>query len=270
MAMAKAPARRRRRRTLLLVAAVVAGAALLSYAALVEPYWIEVTRHRVKARLASPLKIAHVSDLHTRGVNRRERTLLKILEDEKPDMIVITGDSLDRAGTAQGYGELLRHFHAPLGVWVVKGNHECWNPIPNEREFYRSAGVNFLLNESAKPRDDLWLIGFDDAFGGSPDVAAAVAGVPSDAYRVALFHSPGFFDQAAPHCDIALAGHTHGGQVRLPLVGALWLPPHSGGFESGWFERDGARMYVSRGLGTSLVGLRFNCRPELAIITLEN
>lgn len=248
----------------------LAGLALYVYASHVEPYWLQVSHHRVGAPVSSPLKIAHLSDLHTDGLNRRERALIEILDREKPDLIVITGDSISTTEGKEGFFQVLQALRAPLGVWVVRGNHENWNPIPNERDFYNSAGVNFLLNESRKPREDFWLVGLDDAFAGSPNLDRALAGVPEADYRIALFHSPDFFDRAAGHCDLALAGHTHGGQVRLPFYGAIWLPPHSGNYVEGWFERDGSRLYVSRGVGTSALSLRFLCRPEVAFITLEN
>ena len=156
-----------KKRSIILITGL-AGLALFSYSCFVEPYWIEVSHHRVKAPLSSPLKIAHLSDLHTNGLNRRERALLDILDREKPDLIVITGDSMSTAGAKEEFRQVLHQLRAPLGVWVVRGNHENWHPLPDEREFYSSAGANFLLNESKKPREDFRLVGLDDAFSGFP------------------------------------------------------------------------------------------------------
>ncbi len=259
-----------KKRAIITTSLFLAGLALFVYAFYVEPYWIQVSHHRIQSPVSSPLKIAHLSDLHTRGLNRRELALLDILEREKPDLIVITGDSTSTAEGKDGFHEVLRKLRAPLGVWVVRGNHENWHPIPNEREFYSSAGVNFLLNESRKPREDFWLVGLDDAYAGLPNLDKALAGVPEAEYKIALFHSPDFFGEAAARCDLSLAGHTHGGQVQLPFYGAVWLPPHSGIYVEGWFEQGGSRLYVSRGIGTSVLNARFLCRPEVAFITLEN
>jgi len=259
-----------KKRPALAIFVLFAGVALFSYACFIEPYWIEVSRHRIKAPVSSPLKIAHLSDLHTYGLNRRERELLEILDREKPDLIVITGDSMSAADAKEGFRLVLQELRAPLGVWVVRGNHENWHPIPDEREFYSSCGAEFLLNESKKPREDFWVVGLDDAFSGSPSLDQALKDVPEGDYKIALFHSPDFYRQAASRCDLALAGHTHGGQVQLPFYGAVWLPPHSGIFVQGWFEQGGSRLYVSRGVGTSVLNLRFLCRPEVAFITLEN
>jgi predicted MPP superfamily phosphohydrolase len=250
--------------------AVVCAIALTlgTYAFWIEPNWIEVTHHNVSAPLSRPVKIAHLTDIHTSGLGRRELKMLQLLEAEQPDLIVITGDSINVTADYPGLRDVLIRLHAPLGVWLVRGNHEDWWPVKNESEFYQSTGVKLLLNSSSRVRDDMWLVGFDDLFAGSPDLSKAFAGVPDAVYKIAMFHSPTYFDQVAGRCNLALAGHTHGGQVRLPLIGPLWLPPFSGEFVGGWFERQGTRLYVSRGVGTSVVDVRFLSRPEIAIITL--
>ncbi|HSB12680.1 MAG TPA: metallophosphoesterase [Blastocatellia bacterium] len=257
------------RKRRLVFALAVAGAILIfAYAFWIEPYWIEVTHHTVTAPLNLQIKIAHLTDIHTSGLGRRELNMLQIVEAEKPDLIVITGDSINVTSDYPGLRDVLKELHAPLGVWVVRGNHEDWWPVENEQEFYKSAGATLLLNASAEVRDGVWLVGFDDVFGGSPDLEKAFVGVPESAYKIALFHSPVYFEEMAGRSDLVLAGHSHGGQVRLPVVGAVWTPPFVGEYFEGWFERRGTRMYVSRGVGTSIIDVRFWCRPEVAMITL--
>ena len=243
-------------------------ASLAIYASWIEPYWIEVTHHHVAAPVRSPIKIAHLTDIHTYGLGRRERKLLQVMETEQPDVIVITGDSINITSNYPGLRDLLTRLHAPLGVWVVRGNHEDWWPIKNEEEFYKSAGVKLLVNSSGEVRDGVWLIGFDDLFAGSPDLKKALAGVPESAYKIALFHSPIYFEREAGLSELALAGHSHGGQVRFPFFGAPYTPPFCGRFMEGWYELRGTKMYVSRGIGTSIIDVRFWCRPEIAIITI--
>jgi len=263
-------AKRSRKWRLILFSLIALIVGFYAYAFWIEPNWIEVTRHQVKAPLAAPLKIAHLSDIHTYGMGRRERKMLRILEVERPDIILITGDTVPHAGAYDLCREVIRSLHAPLGVWAVRGNHEVWAHKDNEREFWESAGVSLLVNEHAQIKDGLWLVGFDDIFDGSPDIEKAVREIPPHVYKMALFHSPALFDQAAGQADLMLAGHTHGGQVRLPFVGPMWLPPFSGNYVEGWFEANGSKLYVSRGVGTSVINARFLCRPEIAIITLEN
>jgi predicted MPP superfamily phosphohydrolase len=239
-----------------------------TYAFLIEPYRIEVSHHHVHANLQAPLKIAHLTDLHSYGIGRREQKLLDILDNERPDVIVITGDLVDTEAGYAGCHEVLKRMHAPLGVWVVHGNHEVWWPNQNEQTFYESAGAKLLVNSSQRAIANVWLVGLDDSYAGAPDLERALSGVPSTAYRIALFHSPAYFDRIAGKCDLALAGHSHGGQIRLPVIGPVWLPPETGDYVKGWFEKDNSRMYVSRGIGTSILSARCLCRPEIAIITV--
>jgi uncharacterized protein len=149
-------------------------------------------------------------------------------------------------------------------VFYVPGNWEHWVS-------QRSLELNnapTLINSAVRVRDDVWIVGIDDAFAGIPNLTKALEGV--DGTVIALFHSPAFFDAASSKIDLALAGHTHGGQVRVPFVGALWLPQQSGEYVAGWYQRDRAKMFVSRGIGTSMLPIRFNCRPELALIRVSS
>jgi len=261
----------RRHAVVILIAAAIA--ALGIDAAWIEPYRIQVTHYTIHAAsegLRSPLKIAHLSDLHTRGLGWRERKMLAILAREKPDVILITGDTLaDPFGNYAVCLQVYKQLHAPLGVWFVHGNWENLEPVRRERQYYREAGVNLLVNQNHELRPDVWLIGLDDSSSGRPDLDAALKQVPRDAYRVAMFHAPEFFDRAAERVNLCLAGHTHGGQVRIPFVHPFWLPRGSGRFLEGWYEEKGTLMYVSRGLGTSNIPVRFLCPPEIDFITLE-
>lgn len=259
---------RARKRWLFLGILAILLTSLAGYASWIEPYWIEVTHHHVTTHLSGTLKIAHLSDIHTYGLGRRERKLLQVMETEQPDVIVITGDSINITSDYPGLRELLTRLNAPLGVWVVRGNHEDWWPVDNEEEFYKSAGVKLLVNSSGEVRNGIWFIGLDDYFAGSPDLEKALAGVPESAYKIALFHSPIYFEREAGQTDLVLAGHSHGGQVRLPFIGAPYTPPFCGEFLEGWHEMRGTKMYVSRGIGTSILDVRLLCRPEIAIITV--
>ena len=245
---------------------------LAADALLIEPYHLQVTHSEIQGTVAAPLKIALLSDLHTRGVGRRERRILAALDREKPDVIVITGDSLaGLGGTYEEVAQVYRRLHAPLGVWFVHGNWENDQPIHplrRERAFYEEAGVRLLVNAGAELRPGVWVLGVDDPFTGPARLDVAMAGVPHDAYKILLFHSPAYFDRISGQVDLALAGHTHGGQVHIPFVKPFWLPRGSGHYLAGWYEENGSRMYVSRGLGMSMLPVRFLCRPEVAIITV--
>lgn len=235
----------------------------------IEPNWLEITHHTLTVPIQRPLTIAHLTDLHIKGYGRREQAMVRALQHHQPDLIVITGDCVVPGGTPEDLQAVLEHLRAPRGVWAVRGNWEHWQPIPNERPFFEMVGVSLLVNEAAQVSEDLWLIGLDDALAGQPDWETAVKGVPAHGVRIALFHSPAYYDQVADHVTLALAGHSHGGQVRLPFYGPLWLPPGTGPYVAGWYHRGPSRLYVCRGIGTTILPIRFLCRPELALITLS-
>jgi uncharacterized protein len=255
------------RRFLLIVFAAAALGAL-AWGVLVEPYRIEVTHTYIQGQVPRPLKIAHLTDLHTAGLGRREKRLLELLDQEQPDVIIITGDTLTTGFRYDRIKPLLSRLHAPLGVWLVRGNWENDTPFRGERAFYAQLHIHFLLNEAGAIRPDVWLAGLDDPSTGTPNLDEALRDVPENVYTILAFHAPGFFDQAAGRAPLALAGHTHGGQVRIPLVPVFWLPRGSGHYLEGWYGENGSKMYVSRGIGTSTLPIRFLCRPELAMITV--
>ena len=263
-----------KKRFLALSLLFLSAVAKVLYAFLIEPYRIEVTRHYIPAAITSPLKIAHLSDLHTYGIGKREQLMLTLLQEEQPDLIVLTGDLISDAAGYAGLREVLKRMRAPLGIWIVRGNHENWYPVDklqgfgDFKSYYESAGANYLYNNNQQVRDDLWIVGLDDEMSGRPDLAKALVGVSDNVFKIAIFHSPAYFDALKGKCDLALAGHSHGGQIRIPFLRPVLLPAGCNGYYEGWYERDGARMYVSRGIGTSILNARFNCRPEIAIITL--
>ena len=142
-------------------------------------------------------------------------------------------------------------------MWLVRGNWEN-NYLPkNERALYASAGVHFLLNEVKPIRPDIWLLGLDDPSSGKARPDPALQTVPQGIYTIALFHSPAYFDRIAGRVPLVLAGHTHGGQIRIPYVPVFWLPRGSGGFLEGWYSERSSHMYVTRGIGTSIIWARF-------------
>jgi hypothetical protein len=254
------------------LAVLVAAVCILAIdAVLIEPNAVQVTHWNVQDRLNAPLKIAELSDLHVIRFGWRERRVVAVLRSERPDLVVISGDSVGWGWHYDAVHQVLTaiaNTDPPLGVWLVRGNWENWHPVRHERQFYASSGVHFLLNSGALIRPGVWLAGLDDPWTGQANLDRALAGAPAGAYVIALFHSPIFFEHSAGRYDLALTGHTHGGQVRLPPLTPLWLPGGSGPFLSGWYEERGSQMYVSRGVGWSDLPIRLNCRPEIPIITL--
>lgn len=244
-------------------------ALLCAVDAVVEPHLLVVSHHTRSAPMKR-VRVAHLSDLHTHGFGLRERRLVEQVARERPDLVAITGDTVDDGDleVARPVLTALAATKPPLGVVAVHGNWEHWRPVQGDiRAFYASTGVRFLDNESVKVRDDLWIVGLDDPLAGHFDVGAAFAGVPAQVATIALMHAPIGHPAIDGRATIALAGHTHGGQVRIPLLGPVWRPPGSGDYDRGWYESK-TPLHVSSGTGTSVLRVRFACLPEIAILDL--
>lgn len=260
------------KRLLRIAAALVAIMTLcLVDAFVIEPSWPKLVRHELTLDgLASPLKVALLADLHTKSIGRRERRVLEMLASEKPDIVLIAGDLAHGNGRPADVTPFLERLDAPLGVIVVPGNWDTWRGGRDAGlPVYAAAGAIVLRDETATPREDLVVAGLDDTLTGSPDPAGVLAHLPDGKARIVLMHEPGLFDSFAGKAPLALAGHTHGGQGRLPFWGPITLPPGSGDYVDGWYEKNGSRLYVTRGLGTSVIAARFFCRPEVTILELQ-
>jgi predicted MPP superfamily phosphohydrolase len=260
--------RPRRRIGVALILVVAALAATAVYAAFFEAQRVEVTRHTFVGNLKKPLRIAHLSDLHTRGMGARERSLILSIRKEAPDLIVITGD-MARPGGLEPARDFLLNLSAPLGVWLVRGEADRWSVDEKERSMYAAVGVQLLLNRGAPVRDDLWIAGLDDPVSGAPDLNQALQGAPAAAFKLVLMHAPDHFPRIAGRFDLALAGHSHGGQIVLPAWGPLLLPEGGRRYVRGWFTQNRSHLFVSRGIGTGALPARLLSRPELAIIEVR-
>ena len=225
------------------------------------------------ARLKAPVRVAHLSDLHF-GVWLGENVVKSWIDAtlaEAPDVVLITGDFVDR--TTGDVAPLLRQLarlHAPLGVYGVLGNHDYDRGAAFLSEFKQGlerANVTLLVNDGVSLRDDLFLAGSDDLWKGRPDLAKTLANRPAEQACLLMAHNPDLLP-ILENIDLTLCGHTHGGQVKLPLVGAVMTGSKYGSrFLEGWIHEP-VTAYVSRGLGMSGLPLRFASRAELAMLEL--
>lgn len=229
---------------------------------------VELTRHAIPAPLASTTTVALIADLHLTGHDPEAEAMLAMVRQERPDLILIAGDITSTEGSAEIYAGVLSRLAAPCGVWMVPGNWDHWLPVPDLGALCERTGVRLLINAAAEIAPGFWLAGLDDDVAGAPDPDRAFRDVPQGAWTMAMVHCPSGFDQIAGRCAVAFAGHTHGGQIRLPGLPPLWLPAGCGRYVAGWYERDGSRLYVSRGIAAKGLPMRFFCRPEVAIFTL--
>jgi len=250
--------------------------ALAFYALNVEPDWVEVTSHTVgtgQGKRSDPtVRIVQISDLHLRRFADREVRLTQRIRELKPDTIVFTGDIIHRAENL----ELLESFLSALGPTprvAALGNWEYWAEVDllRLRAIYEAVpNSSLLVNQKATLGmygRDIEFVGLDDFTAGKPD-ARLLRPQSAAAMRVVLQHSPGFFGAPTSTVEspnqICLSGHTHGGQVTL-LGLVLWTPRGSGDFLAGWYQTLNCRLYVSRGVGMSILPIRFGARPEVAV-----
>ncbi len=281
-----------RRRFLAGCAGAAAGVASLGgYAALVEPRRVGFTRHAANARTSAHqrhLTLVQLSDLHLHGVGDVHRRMAARVNALRPDLVVFTGDSVDTPGRLGTLAALLALLDARTPKYAILGNWEHWSGVDlgELADVYRRAGCRLLVNESIlHPVQGraLRVTGLDDLVGGRPDPGRAMAGAAVADAHLLLAHCPGHRDLLAPMptpldptaasldpagVTLMLSGHTHGGQVRL-LGWTPVLPGGSGRYVQGWFREPGAApMYVSRGVGTSMVPVRLGAPPEVAVFTL--
>jgi uncharacterized protein len=268
-----------RRHLLLAGAAAATGTAL--YATLVEPRWLEVVREPIHIRDLPPglegLRIALLTDLHAGGTSPHSvvRRAVRLAMRERPHLVAVTGDlASDRA---RGFGRVLREMEglaAPLGVYAVPGNHDYSVGI---RTWHRQVAAHPVLQDltnRALVREvdgaRLCIAGVDDLGHGTPSLDALPPPDERDC-TILLAHDPEQAERARRRydaVDLVLAGHTHGGQIRLPWIGPLATRSPSGEFDAGLRRRPWTQVYVSRGVGTVHLPVRFGCRPEVSLLTL--
>lgn len=260
-------------------------------------YSFVVQRYQRTLRgLQSPLRVAHLSDLHI-GFFIRQGSVRRWVEAtlaQQPDLIVITGDLTDSGRRHQVLPALpeLQKLQAPLGTWAVWGNHDyrfndyqtkyparvtiskksSASPpkvpmvLPQELEkLLGQLGIRFLQNAGVQLRRDLYLAGVEDLWHGEPDVAQAFAGYTDSSASLLICHNPDYLYQVPKSVDLTLCGHTHGGQVVLPWYGPTFTSSSYGQkFAGGWVD-DPVPAFISRGLGLSTAPLRVACPAELVI-----
>lgn len=263
--------------------AVFGGAALAAaWGVILERRWVQVTRREVALPGLCPaldrIRIVHLSDIHWDAYTdpRRLRAIFTSVNALAPDLVVLTGDLVTHYRRyIQPCADGLSVLRARVGVFAVLGNHDHWASGPQLTEALRGHGIQVLFNERVLIEGGLWLVGVDDPHLQRADLERALAGISDDdpRPRLLLAHSPDIMAEAVGRVDVVLTGHTHGGQVRFPVVGPLLRATrHEAGkrFVMGLRRAGRTLCFTNRGLGTVLIPIRFNCRPEVAVITLRS
>jgi len=255
---------------------------------LVEPHRpvverVEVVLRRLPKELDG-LSIAQLSDLHYESPASAGaiRTAVQIVNGLAPDVVVLTGDyvtlypfqsRLRVAEDSKPCAQVLRDLHAPMGVFGVLGNHDYRSDPDLITRSLEAHGVTILRNFNIRIEKSgvrLWIAGVDDVLEGGARLDKALRGIPRDGVTVLLAHEPDYADSVASYAvDLQLSGHSHGGQVYLPLVGSPVLPRLARKYPRGLRNVGGLKLYTNRGLGTVVLPVRFNCPPEVTLLTLR-
>ena len=260
----------------LAAAGIALGGTAVSLA--VERHLVQVTRPRIRVPGLPPafegLRICQITDVHHGpflDLDQVHRVVTLALE-QSPDLFVLTGDlSHKEEWSVPPVWDAMASLQAPLGVWGVMGNHDWWHGIGASREGATRAKIGMLDNRAVlieREGERIWLAGVGDLWADEPDLRAALANVPADEPAILLTHNPDFADEMSdPRVKLMLAGHSHGGQINLPLFGPPALPCRRK-YTSGLVRTGVSQVYVSRGIGMAAVPVRFNCRPELPVFEL--
>jgi predicted MPP superfamily phosphohydrolase len=227
-------------------------------------------------RLAG-MKIGFITDTHVGPFISPDdlARATRLMAAEEPDLILLGGDYVSESprytsSAVEVIWELVKE--APLGGIAVLGNHDLSVSRTRVEEALIAAGIPVLRNRSlAVPyRDDeLWIAGIDETLLGDPDPALTFSQVPEGAAAIALWHEPEFAEEAAAQgAFLQLSGHTHGGQIRVPGVGPIGLPVDGKRYVMGLNNAAGMPIYTARGVGVYRPPMRFNCPPEVTLITL--
>lgn len=264
-----------------------------AYAAVEAAHNLVVTRYRLNPphwRKGHRLSIAVIADLHAGGPNmgrERVREVVDAANAQACDLTVILGDffATHRFITEQVpptvWAAELARLRSPLGVYAIYGNHDWWYDIEGVRQALRKVGIPAMENDAVRlgPQGSrFWLAGLGDQlaqwvgpsrFVGVDDLPGTLKRVDTDDPVVLLVHEPDIFVLVPERVSLTLAGHTHGGQIRLPLVPPSWAPSQFGArFAYGHIVESGRHMVVSGGLGCSKVPLRLGVPPEIVRIDL--
>lgn len=267
---------------------IVIGVCLFTYARYIEPELLVVKTRNIKTDAVKlgdkAIKIVQLSDLHL-GEDYTTDNLRKVVNkvnELEPDIIVYTGDLIDDNKTFKDTNEtveVLATLQAPLGKYAVYGNHDYGaNGHKKYKFIMNESGFKLLINESSNIKlesgEVIQIIGIDDLIFGKANVEKAFEEIGENQLNIVLVHEPDIADLVAQYpIDLQLSGHSHGGQVRFPFIGAPYTPRYSEKYIKGMYSFETnkrMKLYVNVGIGTSQARFRFLNMPEITLFVVEN
>lgn len=275
-----------KKKTLLVFLTLILGVAAFIYGVFIEPDRLIVLDYPVRLQKwpaqLNGFKIVVLSDLHVGSLHIDARKLQLIVDEsnkQNADLILLLGDYVASGKRsclvkpAAFTGELSR-LKARLGVYAVLGNHDWWYDGVDVRNCLQAANITVLEDASVSIDSNgttFYLTGLSDMWTRSTNIEKALSPVPENATVIVMSHNPDVFPSMPPRVALTLAGHTHGGQVSLPLVGAIITPSDYGSrYARGLIVENGKTMFVSSGIGTSIFPIRINVPPEISVLQLHS
>lgn len=269
-------------------AALVLGFILtLIYAFFIEPNRLVMHEETIQLQnwpeSFNNLKVAVVSDLHVGSPfidAHKLQLIVSKINQAQPDLIVLLGDYViqnvwgGKFVEPEIIAENLKGLRARYGVYAVLGNHDWWYGDERVRAALEANGIRVLDDDVARIEQNgqaIWLAGLKDAWTNRTDIEGTLRKVTDESPVIALTHNPDLFTRIPTRVVLTLAGHTHGGQVNLPLVGRLRVPSMYGQrYAAGHIVENNHHLFVTTGIGTSIIPIRFRVPPEIVILTLTS
>ena len=244
------------------------------YCLFIEPENIKITNYTIPDDRLSGLKIVFASDFHIKP--RHEKQLEKVvnlINSQEADIVLSAGDFVNghtkkSTMSPSDIAKSLGNVKSKYGFYATLGNHDGWYDSKIVAKELRTNGIKVLENDNEKIKinnKEIYIAGLEDAMTGDPNIYLALEKTKSPV--IMLTHTPDMFPKVPYEVNLTLAGHTHGGQIRLPIIGPLFTASnYHDKYAKGLIEEDGRKMIVTTGVGTSILPIRFNCPPEIVVI----
>lgn len=263
------------------------GASLLVWSVLIEPGRLTVKETTINIpqwpQAFDHLRIILISDLHVGSPHidiEKLREIVATINQQQPDLVLIAGDFVIQDVWGGHFVEPeqiaaeLKNLRARDGVYAVLGNHDWWYDGARVMSALNNAGIKVLENDVARIErsgQSIWIAGLADLWTGKQNIAGTLAKIPASAMVVALTHNPDLFPTIPTGVALTLAGHTHGGQVNLPFFGRRVVPSEFGErFAIGLLRENGHQLFVTPGIGTSIIPIRFRVQPEISVLIITS
>lgn len=250
---------------------------LFIYGFFIEPNMLTVKHYKINDNTLKGIKIVFASDFHIKpNQTKRLSKVVEMINEQNPDIVLSVGDFVNgheekMTMPIDDIAKQLKNIRSKYGFYTVLGNHDWWIDGEGITKTLTENGIKVLVNSNTKVNingKDIYIAGVEDTTTRTPDIYSAIDNTKNPV--ILLTHSPDVFPRVPTEVNLTLSGHVHGGQVRLPLLGALIVPSDYGNkYSSDLIEEKGKKMIVTKGIGNSILNVRFNCIPEIVVIEFE-